>query len=126
MLIVLGIFFISGSAMYFLMTLKCEGNRTCLTIFGIPVINISIMEEHNVNSTEIVNAVTAIIIFIIVLYLKTVINEDIKQLTAQKKCPSLYTVMLQNVPKADDEELGKWVEERFGKKPIEMNWAYDV
>jgi hypothetical protein len=104
-LILLGIFFISGSAMYFLMTLRCEGNQTCLTIFGIPVINTSMMEQHNLNSTEIVNTVTAIIIFMIVLYLKTVTNDDILHLTAKKNCPSLYTVMLQNLPKVGDEEL---------------------
>lgn len=73
-----------------------------------------------------VNAVTAIIIFIIILYLKTVISEDVKELTAEKNCPSLYTIMLQNVPNVSDADLSMWVEERFGKKPVEMNWAFDV
>ena len=45
-----------------------------------------------------VNTITAVVIFGIVLYLKTVINEDIRGLVARKSCPSLYTVMLQNVP----------------------------
>lgn len=72
------------------------------------------------------NTATAIIIFIIVLYLKTVTNEDIKTLTAKKICPSLYTIMLQNVPNVSDEELSKWIQEKFGDKPVAISWAYDV
>ena len=45
-----------------------------------------------------VNTVTSVVIFVLVLYLKTIINDDIRALIAKKNCPSLYTVMLQNVP----------------------------
>jgi hypothetical protein len=45
-----------------------------------------------------VNTVTAVFIFGIVLFLKTVINEDIMGLVTKKNCPSHYTIMLQNVP----------------------------
>lgn len=72
--IMIGIFFISGSAIYFLMTLKCELHNTCLTLFGIPIINISIAEQDNMDKTQIVNMLTSFCIFIIVVYLKTVIN----------------------------------------------------
>jgi hypothetical protein len=41
---------------------------------------------------------TAIAIFLIVVFLKTVIVEDVRVLTNKKLCPSAYTVMLQNVP----------------------------
>jgi len=112
-MILLGIFFISGSAMYFLMTLQCQASTTCLTIFGVPIINISIMEQNNLNKTEMVNTITAVVIFGIVLYLKTIINEEIRTLVAKKNCPSLYTVMLQNVPKITNEDLSLWLKERF-------------
>lgn len=70
---------------------------------------------------------TSIGIFVIVVYLKTIINEDIRQLTAKNICPSLYTVMLQNVPtEITDEELRKWIADRFGETPIMLNWAYNV
>jgi len=105
MLILLGIFFISGSAMYFLMTLQCDAQSQCLSLFGIPVINISIMEENNLDKTQLVNTLTALGIFISVLYLKTIINDDVRVLTAKKNCPSMYTVMLQNVPAVSDKEL---------------------
>jgi hypothetical protein len=51
LMILLGIFFISGSAIYFLMSLKCQNEATCLTFFGVPIINISIMEQNNLNKT---------------------------------------------------------------------------
>lgn len=47
-------------------------------------------------------------------------------LVSKKVCPSLYTIMLQNVPSVGDEELSGWIEERFGEKPVLMNWAYSV
>jgi hypothetical protein len=97
-LILLGIFFISGGAMYFLMTFHCSSSEKCLTLFGIPIVDISIAEQHNLDRTEVLNTITAIGIFICVLYLKTVINEDIRVLTVKKNCPSIYTIMLQNVP----------------------------
>jgi hypothetical protein len=52
----------------------------------------------------------SIAIFLIVVYLKTLIIEDIRLLTSKKLCPSLYTVMLQNVPIIDDEALTNWVQ----------------
>lgn len=110
----IGIFFASGSAIYFLMTLKCEVNSTCYTLFGIPIINVSIAEKTNLSKTEIVNMGTSIAIFLIVVYLKTMINEDIHQLTNKKLCPSLFTVMLQNVPAIDDQALKEWIEKCFG------------
>ena len=112
--------------MYFMMTLKCDAGSRCLSFLGIPIINISIMLETNMNKTQLVNTVTALGIFISVLYLKTIINDDIRVLTAKKNCPSMYSVMLQNVPIVSDAELGEWILERFKEKPVEFNWAYDV
>lgn len=122
----IGIFFASGSAIYFLMTLKCEVNSTCYTLFGIPIINISIAEKTNLSKTEIVNMGTSIAIFLIVVYLKTMINEDIQLLINKKLCPSLFTVMLQNVPAIDDQTLREWIEKCFGEKPVCISWAYNV
>ena len=102
MLILLGIFFISGGAILFLMTLQCEESQNCLTLLGIPLVNTDIMRESNLSKTSVVNTLTAIGIFLIVLYLKTVTNQDIRQFTANKNCPSIYTVMLQNVPDISD------------------------
>ncbi len=126
LMILLGIFFISGSAIYFLMTMQCSSPTSCLTIFGFPIINISIMEQNNLSKTEMVNTITAVVIFGIVLYLKTVINEDIRGLVAKKSCPSLYTIMLQNVPSISNEELSAWLKERFNEAPVAMNWAFSV
>lgn len=74
MAIMVVIFFISGSAMYFLMTLKCQVDSPCYTLFGIPIINISVAERTNLNKTEIANMATSLLIFLLVLYLKTLIN----------------------------------------------------
>lgn len=87
---------------------------TCYTLFGIPIINVSIAEKTNLSKTEIVNMGTSIAIFLIVVYLKTMINEDIHQLTNKKLCPSLFTVMLQNVPAIDDQALKEWILNCFG------------
>jgi hypothetical protein len=100
--IMVGIFFVSGSAIYFMMALECSTQGTCYTLFGFPIVNISVAEQTNLNKTEIVHMATAIAIFLIVVFLKTVINEDVRVLTNKKLCPSLYTVMLQNLPPLDD------------------------
>jgi hypothetical protein len=122
--IIVGIFFVSGSAIYFMMTLECSNNGACYTLFGFPIINISVAEHTTLNKTEIVNMATAIGIFLIVVGLKTAITEDIRVLTNKKLCPSLYTIMLQNVPSVEDVMLVAWVEDRFGEKPILINWGY--
>ncbi len=122
----IGIFFISGSAIYFLMTLTCSVESTCYTLFGIPIINISLAQKTNLNKTQIVNMTTCVAIFLIVVYLKSLVNQDIKMLASKKVCPSLYTIMLQNVPDIQDEQLGQWIEERFGERPVFVNWAYSV
>ncbi len=49
--IMVGIFFVSGSAIYFLMALECSNRGTCYTLFGIPIINISVAEQTNLNKT---------------------------------------------------------------------------
>lgn len=69
---------------------------------------------------------TSIGIFVILVYLKAVINDDIRTLTNKKICPSLYTIMLQNVPQVDNETLIKWITQRFGEAPTLINWAYNV
>lgn len=51
MLFLVGIFFISGSAMYFLMSLKCEVESACITFLGFPIVNISVTEQNNLNKT---------------------------------------------------------------------------
>ena len=103
MFVLLGIFIVSGSAMVFLMSLNCLNNANCISLFGLPIINISIMQQHNIQSTSVLNTLTAVGIFLVVLYLKAVTNDDITLLTAKKNCPSIYTLMLQNVPDINDQ-----------------------
>ena len=74
MFILLGIFVVSGSAMVFLMSLRCADSAKCISLFGIPIINIAIMEQQNIKSTSFVNTLTAVGIFIVVLYIKAVSN----------------------------------------------------
>lgn len=126
MAIMVVIFFVSGSAIYFLMVLRCDVDSACYTLFGIPIINISVAERTNLNRTELANMATCLLIFLLVLYCKTLINEDIRVLTNKKMCPSLYTVMLQNVPTTDDQSLSNWVHQCFGEQPLLINWAYDA
>ena len=113
-LVLLGIFVVSGSAMVFLMSLRCDSSNSCISLLGIPIINISIMDQPNLSSTSVVNTLTAVGIFAVVLYLKAVVNDEISALTNKKNCPSIYTVMLQNVPDIDDQELATWVGLRLG------------
>ena len=84
------------------------------------------MLDSSLDKTQLVNTLTALGIFISVLYLKAIINDDVRVLTSKKNCPSVYTVMLQNVPSVSDEELTQWIFERFEVAPVEINWAYDV
>jgi hypothetical protein len=69
---------------------------------------------------------TAVLMFIVILYMKAMTSDDIKRLTAKKNCPSMYTVMLQNVPNVSDDSLKSWISLRLGASPVELNWAYDV
>ncbi len=69
---------------------------------------------------------TAVVIFLIVVFLKTVITDDIRVLSNKKLCPSLFTIMLQNVPAVEESELVGWVQDRFGEKPVVVNWSYNV
>jgi hypothetical protein len=80
----------------------------------------------NLDKAQMVNTITSVVIFGFVLYLKTLINEDIRRLVTKKNCPSLYTIMLQNVPNVTNEELSEWIKERWGESPTDMNWAYSI
>lgn len=69
---------------------------------------------------------TAVVIFLIVVFLKTVISDDVRTLTNKKLCPSLFTIMLQNLPPIEEPELIAWVQDRFGEKPVVINWSFNV
>lgn len=57
---------------------------------------------------------TAVVIFLIVVFLKTVIADDVSTLSNKKLCPSLFTIMLQNLPPIEEPELITWIQDRFG------------
>lgn len=77
-LIIFLIFVVSGSGYYLLVTLKCVSD--CVYFFGIPIINLEISAEDSLRLTDIVNMVASFGIFICVLYVKSQIKDEVKQL----------------------------------------------
>lgn len=96
------IFLISGSGFYFLVTLQCR--EKCIRFLGIPIINLEMSGEQSSRLTDVVNVVTAFAIFIAVMYIKTRINRDIRDLEAKIVSPEQYTIILQNLPEDINEE----------------------
>ena len=97
---ILLVFLISGSGLYYLLTVNCEQN--CLSFFGFTIIDFEI-EEKEAGTVEFMNMITALMIFGAAIYIKTLINNDIAVLESKVVCPSQYTLVLQNLPKNFEE-----------------------
>lgn len=48
--------------------------------------------------TEISNMITAVGIFIAVVYIKAILHDSVNKLQAEIHCPSQYTIMIQHLP----------------------------
>jgi hypothetical protein len=108
---VLFVFFVSGSGLYYLINGECKDD--CLYFFGFVIINFDPPERED-KAVEFMNMVVAIGIFVFALYIKSLINSDINTLESKVICPSQYTIMLQNLPKIFEEyELKKWIKQTF-------------
>lgn len=119
------IFMISGSGFYFLVTLNCTNQ--CIRFLGIPIINLDISGQQSAKIADVVNMVTAFVIFLGVMYIKYHINSDIAKLEEKIVSPEQYTIILQNLPEdTNEEELTDWVKDTFDAKPILINFAYNV
>lgn len=91
------VFLISGSGLSYLLRVDCHEN--CLSFFGFTIIDFEI-EQSEAGTVEMMNMFTAIAIFGVAVYVKSLISKDIMALEAKVVCQSQYTVMLQNLPKS--------------------------
>ena len=62
---ILLVFLISGSGLYYLLTVNCEQN--CLSFFGFTIIDFEI-EEKEAGTVEFMNMITALMIFGAAIY----------------------------------------------------------
>lgn len=74
---VLFVFFVSGSGLYYLVTVDCKDK--CLSFFGFTIINFE-PQQGSDRAVEFINMVTAIGIFGFAIYIKSLINNDVNAL----------------------------------------------
>lgn len=68
------VFVVSGSGLYYLLTVDCKDK--CLSVFGFTIIDFEIEQESG-GRVELMNMATALIIFVAAVYTKSLIKREL-------------------------------------------------
>lgn len=108
-----------------LVTLKCQSK--CVFFFGLPIINLEMPIRQSAQLTDFLHVITAIAIFVIVVWVKSELNNNIDELDSKVIGMQDYTILLRNLDEnVQEEELVDWAEENLGGRPVLVNFGYEM